>query len=86
LSAVPTPTNAGNTFTAHVTGSTVREVLQELFKLQPQIRGYIVDERGALRHHVVAFVNNEPVTDKTSLSEPVPEGGEVYIFQALSGG
>ena len=64
----------------------MREVLQELFKLQPHIRGYVVDERGALRHHVVAFVNNEPVTDKTSLSEPVPEGGEVYIFQALSGG
>jgi sulfur-carrier protein len=74
------------TFSARVGGATVRDVLQELFVLQPQIRGYVVDERGALRHHVVAFVNNEPVTDKTSLSEPVPAEGEVYIFQALSGG
>ena len=37
-------------------------------------------------HHVVAFVNNEPVRDKQSLSEPVPPDGEIYVFQALSGG
>ena len=67
-------------------GNTVRKVLDEVFVQYPVLRGYVVDERGALRHHVVAFVNDEPVRDKQSLSESVPPDGEVYIFQALSGG
>ncbi len=84
LTAVPN--NNNELFTIDVTGTTVRAVLDSFFKQYPQMRGYICDERGTLRHHVVAFVNNEPVTDKQTLSEPVPPMGEVYIAQALSGG
>jgi molybdopterin synthase sulfur carrier subunit len=69
-----------------VSGSTVRELLDALFAQYPTLRGYVTDERGALRHHVVAFLNGVAVTDKATLSEPVPEDGELYIFQALSGG
>ena len=69
-----------------VTGTTVRQALDAVFAEYPVVRGYVVDERGALRHHVVAFVDDEPVRDKQSLSESVPPDGEVYIFQALSGG
>ena len=69
-----------------VTGDTVRQALDAVFAQYPVLRGYIVDERGALRHHVVAFVNDEPVRDKQSLSESVPPDGEIYVFQALSGG
>jgi hypothetical protein len=64
----------------------VREVLDALFALCPQLRDYVTDERGALRHHVVAFVNSVAVQDKVTLSEAVPANGEVHIFQALSGG
>ncbi len=69
-----------------VEGATVRAVLDALFARAPLLRGYVCDERGALRHHVVAFVDGVAVQDKTALSEPVPAGGEVHIFQALSGG
>jgi hypothetical protein len=31
-------------------------------------------------------VNGEAVRDKITLAEPVPPDGEVYLFQALSGG
>jgi sulfur-carrier protein len=72
--------------TVVASGTTVQEVLASVFAEHPTLRGYVLDERGALRHHVVAFVNDEPVRDKQSLSEPVPPDGEVYIFQALSGG
>ena len=68
------------------TGATVRDALASAFAQYPVLRDYVIDERGALRHHVVAFVNNEPVRDKQSLAEPVPADGEVYVFQALSGG
>ena len=67
-------------------GSTVRELFDHVFAEHPVLRGYVVDEHGALRHHVVAFVNGAAVRDKQSLAEPVPADGEVYLFQALSGG
>lgn len=69
-----------------VAGTTVREALAGLFAEHPVLRDYVVDERGALRHHVVAFVNGSPVLDKVTLNEPVPADGELYLFQALSGG
>lgn len=69
-----------------VTGETVRAVLDGLFVVYPTLRGYITDERGAVRHHVVVFVDGVAVRDKQSLDEPVPADGEVYVFQALSGG
>jgi len=67
-------------------GSTVRELLDHVFAVHPVLRSYVIDEHGALRHHVVAFVNDEPVRDKQRLAEPVPADAQVYIFQALSGG
>lgn len=69
-----------------VAGTTVREVLDALFREYPVLRGYVVDERGALRHHVVAFLNGSAVTDKTSLGDEIDAEGELYLFQALSGG
>ncbi len=69
-----------------VEGTTVRELLDALFAEYPTLRGYVTDEHGALRHHVVAFLNGAAVADKTTLSESVPTDGELYLFQALSGG
>jgi hypothetical protein len=69
-----------------VPGGTVREVLDALFAEHPQLRGYVLDERGALRHHVAAFVGGEAVGHAGGLAAAVPEGSEVYLFQALSGG
>ena len=67
-------------------GTTVRELFDHVFAQHPVLRGYVVDEHGALRHHVVAFVNDEPVRDKRGLAELVPADAQVYVFQALSGG
>ena len=80
------PASGASERALEVTGTTVREVLEALFGLHPQLRGYVTDERGALRHHVVVFVNGEAVRDKATLAEPVPADGEVHVFQALSGG
>jgi hypothetical protein len=82
----PVPDSRGGEKVVPAAGSTVREVLEVVFAAYPHLRGYVTDDRGALRHHVVAFVDGEPVRDKAGLTEPVPPGGEVYIFQALSGG
>lgn len=69
-----------------VAGSTVREAVESLLAQCPALRGYVLDDQGALRHHVAAFVDGAVVRDKASLSEPVPPQGEIYLVQALSGG
>lgn len=81
LTAVPTPHAAARAVAAG--GATVREILDRLFAEHPQLRDYVLDERGAMRHHVVAFVDGAAVRDKRALDDPVPAGGEVYLFQAL---
>ena len=35
---------------------------------------------------MVIFVENAPIQDRTKLTDAVPEGGEVFVMQALSGG
>jgi molybdopterin synthase sulfur carrier subunit len=82
----PLPTPGAGERTCVVAGGTVREALDTLFAEFPSLRGYVTDERGALRHHVVAFVNGTAVRDKQTLNERLPADGEVYLAQALSGG
>jgi hypothetical protein len=67
-------------------GGSVREVLEAFFATNARARGYVLDDQGALRHHMAVFVNGVQVHDRTGLSDPVPADGEVYVMQALSGG
>jgi len=69
-----------------VKGATVREVLEAALAQQPQVRGYLLDDQGRLRPHVAVFVDGALVSDRTTLSDPVPPDAEVYVMQALSGG
>ena len=67
-------------------GSTVREVLEGVFADNPRLRGYIIDERGALRRHMIVFVDGRQISDRERLSDRVGPRSEVYVMQALSGG
>ena len=71
---------------AELPGSTVNEVLDAYFADNPRARGYVVDDQGALRHHMMVFVDGDPVADRVKLSDPVRPQSEVYVIQALSGG
>ena len=85
------------TFTQHLTahvpcpslavsGATVREALDHYFALHPRVRGYVLDDQGALRKHVVIFIDGQQLKDRAGLSEPVCAGTSLYVMQALSGG
>jgi len=69
-----------------VAGATVRESLEAAFALYPNLRGYVLDEHGTLRFHMAVFVDGEPISDRKSLSDPVPATSEIFVVQALSGG
>jgi hypothetical protein len=71
---------------AEVTGSTVREVLDAYFAGNARARGYVVDEHGALRHHMMIFVDGRPIADRRGLSDPLGPESELDVIQALSGG
>ena len=67
-------------------GGTVREVLASVFVKYPKAEGYVLDEHGELRHHMVVFVDGEAVSDRKRLSDAVKPQSEVFVMQALSGG
>src|SRR5205085_1037483 len=68
-----------------VDASTVRAALDAYFADHSGVRGYVLDEQGALRKHVTVFVDGEQVRDR-SLHQPIAAGAEIYVMQALSGG
>ena len=71
---------------AAVEGATVRAALEAVFRANPRLRGYVLDDQGRLRRHVAVFVDGELVLDRDGLTDPVRPDGKVFVLQALSGG
>jgi len=69
-----------------VPGSRLDEVLAGVFERFPNLRGYVLDEHGAVRHHVAVFVDGVAIADKHNPTQALGERSEVYVMQALSGG
>ncbi len=69
-----------------VEGTTVADILANLDTHFPGLAAYVVDEHGVLRKHVNIFIGDDLIHDRQTLSDPVQEADQVYIFQALSGG
>src|SRR5690606_30416383 len=49
-------------------GRTVREVLDVVFAANPRARGYVLDDQGALRKHMVIFIDGDTIRDRRALS------------------
>ncbi len=69
-----------------VAGATVREALTLVFAAHPRLEGYLLDDEGRLRKHMVLFVDGIPARDRDGLTDPVDETSEILVMQALSGG
>ncbi|MFO1045520.1 MAG: MoaD/ThiS family protein [Planctomycetaceae bacterium] len=69
-----------------VAGTTVREVLDAVFAANERARGYVLDEHGAVRKHMVIFIDGTMIRDRMTLTDPVTPSSEIYVMQALSGG
>ena len=72
--------------TCRVSGSTVAEVLEAMFATTPALRGYVLDEQGEVRTHVVIFLDGNAIKDRKHLTDTVREDSEIFVMQALSGG
>ena len=67
-------------------GRTVGEVLGEIFKANPRLGAYILDDQGGVRRHMSVFVDGRQIKDRLHLTDPVGPDARIYVAQALSGG
>ncbi len=68
-----------------VKGSTLGASIEDLLAQEPALRVHLLDEAGALRPHVMCFVDGEPsrLEDPQSLVTPT---SSIVFVQAVSGG
>lgn len=69
-----------------VDGATLRQVLEAAFAHYPTVRGYVLDDAGALRTHMTIFVDGVVVHDRVRLAQRLTPRSRVDVLQALSGG
>jgi len=73
---------AGGNRELELEGSTVGEVLKALEQRHPDVRGWILDERGRIREHVNVFVNRDYGREETA----VGASDRLHVIPAISGG
>jgi molybdopterin converting factor small subunit len=73
---------AGGKRELELEGSTVAEVLEALEREHPDVRGWILDERGLIRQHINVFVNKEYGREDTAVSD----SDRLHVLPAISGG
>lgn len=69
-----------------VDASTLRLALEAAFRAAPALRGYVLDEQGAVRKHVAVFVNGDMIASRTELGQALAPSDQVMVIQALTGG
>lgn len=65
---------------------TVGDALQALGELYPGVRDRVLTEQGEVRPHVNLFLNEESLRFTAGLATEVPEGSQIVILPAVSGG
>jgi molybdopterin synthase sulfur carrier subunit len=66
--------------------ATVAEALDALWREAPAVRDRVLTETGAVREHVQVFVGVESIRYTGGLATALPEGCEISIVPAVSGG
>ena len=69
-----------------VSAPTLASALESAFAAAPALRGYVLDEQGAVRKHVAVFVNGQMIASRSELGIPLAPADRVHVIQALTGG
>ena len=69
-----------------VDGDTVGDALTSVFASEPQVRSYLLDDRGQLRKHVCVFADGMRLPHGVALRHPIGPDSTLHVMQALSGG
>lgn len=71
---------------AEAAGETVREALDAVFAENPRLKGYVVDDQGAIRKHMGVIVDGVILADRACQSDRIGPHSQIHVMQALSGG
>jgi molybdopterin synthase sulfur carrier subunit len=85
---IPTPLRRFTADDAHieVQAETITGVLDEMDKKYPGFKNRLCEENGQLRRFFNIYIDGEDVRFMNDLETRVPEGAEVSIIPAISGG
>lgn len=72
--------------TEAIKADTLAAGLEEYFRRWPTVRGFILDDQGAVRHHVKILIDGRNIRDRRNLSDTLETSSQIHVFQALSGG
>ncbi|PTY36216.1 hypothetical protein BGP77_02585 [Saccharospirillum sp. MSK14-1] len=65
---------------------TLDEVLAQVFEDYPSLAGYVLDDQGELRKHVMLAIDQQLVQGALPRGQRLDQGSRLHIMQALSGG
>jgi molybdopterin converting factor small subunit len=77
---------AGGKERVEVEGATLAEVLEALGRVHPGVKSRVLTEQGEIRPHINVFVGERNSRFDQGLATVVPDGAEVLILAAVSGG
>ena len=85
---IPTPLRkfTAGMDTVEVEAATIKEVLDNLDLKYPGFRASVCDDTGSLRRFINVYLDGEDVRFLDNLATPVPDGSEIAIVPAISGG
>jgi molybdopterin synthase sulfur carrier subunit len=66
--------------------ATLGDALEELGAMYPGVARRVLDEQGEVRPHINLFVGGDCVRFGEGLATPLPDGCEIAILPAVSGG
>jgi molybdopterin converting factor small subunit len=72
--------------TEAIEAATLADCLERYFGRWPEVRGYVLDDQGGVRHHVKIMIDGRNIRDRSALSDPLTPASRIHVFQALSGG
>ena len=85
---IPTPLRrfTSDDATVEVEAETINDVLDEMDRKYPGFKARICEENGKVRRFFNIYVDGEDVRFMDDLETKIPEGAEVSIIPAISGG
>jgi len=69
-----------------VEAKTIREVIEKLGEINPEIKTRILDENGEVRRFINIYLNNEDIRFLKGLDTDLKNGDEISIIPAIAGG
>ena len=78
--------HAGGQASVQANGGTVGEVLEDLVRQFPAMRGQVITEDGTLHKFVNVYLNDDDVRYLDKLDTKVGDGSVVSILPAVAGG